>query len=184
MENCGKRSGPECRQKQEGSCTWLFVGSCVLVLWAGTSLAKNLSRSASFTCAHRYVGLSGKPALSRQYLGMEPCGTGSVLGAVVQDQLLVQMETGGILFQAALRFLCPEGSGCVPLNISGGLTCAHRLICTPGRPALSRRYLGMECIGTGSALLRCFLRVNFMPPVIFSIWLGTWVLKAYCLPVL
>jgi hypothetical protein len=44
--------------------------------------------------------------------------------------------------------------------------------------------LGMECIGTGSALLRCFLRVNFMPPVIFSIWLGTWVLKAYCLPVL
>ena len=38
--------------------------------------------------------------------------------AVAQDQLWVQMETGRVLSQAAPQFLCPEGSGQVPLSIS------------------------------------------------------------------
>jgi hypothetical protein len=39
------------------------------------------------------------------------------------------------------------------LSRSSGLTCVHRLVSTPGRPALSWRwYLGMEHCGTGLAL--------------------------------
>ena len=37
------------------------------------------------------------------------------------------------------------------LSRSGGLTCAHRCVSTPGRPALSQRNLGLESCGTGSA---------------------------------
>ena len=64
---------------------------------------------------------------------------------VAQDQLPVQMETGRILSQAVPQVLCYEGSGLVPLSISGGLTCVHRCFHTPDRPVLSRRYLAMEC---------------------------------------
>ena len=72
---------------------------------------------------------------------------------VAQGQFWAQMETGSILSQAAPHFLFPEGSRWVPLSRSGGLTCAHRLVSTPGRPALSWRwYLGMEHCGTGLAL--------------------------------
>ena len=53
--------------------------------------------------------------------------------------------------QAASWFMCLEGSRWVPLSSSGGLTCAYRLICTPGRLALSMLFLGMENCGTGSA---------------------------------
>jgi hypothetical protein len=38
------------------------------------------------------------------------------------------------------------------LSRSGGLTCAHRCVGTPGRPILSWRYLCMQLCGTGSAL--------------------------------
>ena len=65
---------------------------------------------------------------------------------VVQDQLPVQMETGRILFQAVLRILCHEGSGLVPLSVSGGLTCVHRCFHTPDRPVLSRRYLAIASL--------------------------------------
>ena len=57
---------------------------------------------------------------------------------VAQSQLWVQTETGRILSQSAPHFLCPEGSGQVPLRVSDGLTCAHRLVSTPGRPTLSQ----------------------------------------------
>ena len=63
---------------------------------------------------------------------------------VAQDQLPVQMETGRILSQAVPRIPCHEGSGLVPLSISGGLTCAHGCFHTPDRPVLSHRYLAME----------------------------------------
>ena len=41
---------------------------------------------------------------------------------MAQDQLQVQTETGRILPQADPQFLCPEGSGQVPLSSSGGPT--------------------------------------------------------------
>jgi hypothetical protein len=71
---------------------------------------------------------------------------------MAQDQLWIQMESGWILSQATSQFLCPEVYGPVPLSRSGGPNCAHRLVCTPERPSLSWRYLGMPCCGTGSAL--------------------------------
>ena len=43
------------------------------------------------------------------------------------------------------------------LSRSGGLTCAHRCVSTPGRPALSWQYLGMEICGTGWALEPSFV---------------------------
>jgi hypothetical protein len=68
---------------------------------------------------------------------MELCGTESALGTVVKDQLLMQRENRRLLSQAAPWFLCPEGSGWVPLSSSGGLTCSHRLVDSLGRLALS-----------------------------------------------
>jgi hypothetical protein len=56
-----------------------------------------------------------------------------------------------LLLPLIIWFLCPEGSRCVPLSRSGGLTCAHRLVHTCGRPVLSQRCLGIEHCGTGSA---------------------------------
>jgi hypothetical protein len=75
-----------------------------------------------------------------------------VCSPVAQDQIRGQMETGRFLSQVAPKFLCPEGSGSVPLSSSGSFTCANRLICTPGRLALSLCCLGMEPCGTASAL--------------------------------
>jgi hypothetical protein len=59
------------------------------------------------------------------------------------------METRKILYPGCS--LVPEGSEQVPLSRSGGLTCAHRPVPTPVRPALFWQYLGMEHYGTGSA---------------------------------
>jgi hypothetical protein len=67
-----------------------------------------------------------------------------IWSTVVQDQLLAHTETRRILSQAAPRFLCPEVPRYVPWSRSGGLTCVHRCARTPGRPALSWWYLGME----------------------------------------
>ena len=53
-----------------------------------------LSRSGGLTCPHKLVSTSRRPVLSRQYLGMECCGTGSAPGTVAQDQLRKQKETG------------------------------------------------------------------------------------------
>ena len=75
-----------------------------------------------------------------------------VWSAESQDQLLAHTETGSILSPAVPWFMCPEGSWWVYLNRSGGLMCAHRLVSTPGRFALSLLwYLGIECCGTGTA---------------------------------
>jgi hypothetical protein len=82
---------------------------------------------------------------------MENCGTESSLGTVSKMQLGMQTENGRVLSPIVPWFLCPDGSGKVPRSISGVLTCAHRLVSTPGRHALSRRYLGMKFCGTGSA---------------------------------
>jgi hypothetical protein len=79
METCGKGSA----QDTDGNQKDLVLG-CSLVpvsrgLWEGPSWARNLSRSAGFTCALRCVNTPGRPALSRWDLGMEHCGRGSAL---------------------------------------------------------------------------------------------------------
>ena len=75
---------------------------------------------------------------------------GLIWRAVAQGQFQDQTETGKILSQAAPLFLCPEGSRWVPLSRGSGPTCAHRHVCSPGRPSPSQWFLGMECCGTGS----------------------------------
>ena len=76
MESCH----PGYRGKPEVSCSWLFLGSCVLMDLAHPSWVRNVSRSGGLTCAHSCVGTPGRPALSWWYLGMECCGTGSAPG--------------------------------------------------------------------------------------------------------
>jgi hypothetical protein len=68
MESCGAVSALGCRQKLEGSCPQLFLGSCVLWLWTGHYWARNLSRSCGLTCVHRCVSTPGR---------LESCSTGS-----------------------------------------------------------------------------------------------------------
>jgi hypothetical protein len=90
-------------------------------------------------------------------LAVSNCGLSHLQAcvSVLKDQFFPSVpgaETGRILSQAAPWFLCPEGSRQIPLSSSGGLTCVHRPVSTPGRPALSRHYLGMEHWATGSAL--------------------------------
>ena len=63
------------------------------------------------------------PVLSGVYF----LGSICVCSSMAQGQLWAQMETGGLLSWAAPGFLCPEGSGWVPLSSSGGPTCTHRL---------------------------------------------------------
>ena len=95
-----------------------------------------------------------------------------VCSAVAQDQLLVQIETRRLLSQASHRFLCPEGSRRVPLSSSDGFTCAHRLVCTPRRLALSQCYLGMEPCGRGSTLGPNFFFITHFSVVLKFCWFG------------
>ena len=64
----------------------------------------------------------------------------------------MQAENKRIISQAAAQFFPTECSVEVPLSRSGILTSTHRLVSTPGIPALSLQYLGMETCGTESAL--------------------------------
>ena len=82
----------------------------------------------------RYVSTPGRPAVSQLCLGMDHSGTGLALGA---DRNLKDPLPG------CSSFPVPEGSRKVPLCSSGCFTCAHRLVCMPWRPALSKCFLGM-----------------------------------------
>ena len=90
-------------------------------------MARNLSRSVGLTCAHRYVGTSGRVAPSQHYL----C-------TVAEDLLQVETETRRLLSQAAPPFLCPEGSERVPLSSSGGPPCTRRPVCIPDENEVSQ----------------------------------------------
>jgi hypothetical protein len=90
----------------------------------------------------RCVDTPGKPALSWWFC---------VRSSVAQDQLWVMIETGRLLSQVAPWFLCPEGSGRVPLNSSGGPICTHRPVHTPGGLTPSWCYFSIETCGRGSA---------------------------------
>ena len=137
------QSAPGYRQKLEGYCLWLILGSCVLMALGRSLLGQEFEPNGGLTCAHRSVGTSGRHTLYQRYLGRESCGTGSVHGT--------DGNWKGPLPGFSWMF-CPEGSGQVPLSRSGGLTCTNRLISTPGRPTLGQMYLGMEHCGMGSAL--------------------------------
>ena len=63
MENSCTGSAQGYRQKSEGSCPWLFLVAVSCWFWAGRYLARNLSRSAGLTCAHRYVCTPERPAV-------------------------------------------------------------------------------------------------------------------------
>ena len=75
------------------------------------------------------------------------------------------------------------------LSRSGGLTCAHRCVSTPGKPALSWWYLGMEHCGTGSApaadMLYHYKRraTSWGGASFLDEWVG-WLLSIYAPPLL
>jgi hypothetical protein len=56
----------------------------------------------------------------------------------------VQKETRRILFPTDPWFLCPEGSGWVPLSSSGGPTCTDRPVCIPGSLTFSQHSLNFQ----------------------------------------
>jgi hypothetical protein len=76
-------AAPECRQKPEGSCLWLFLGSCVLMALGGSSWARILSRNGGLTCAHRCIAYQGDP--------LSPIRIW-VWSTVAQDQLQEQTQ--------------------------------------------------------------------------------------------
>ena len=128
-----------CRQKPEGSCPQLILGSYVLMALGGSLLGQGFEEKWwSYLCLQvcRY---------SWETSSIYVCSS------VAQDQLWAQTVTERLLSQTAPRFLCPEGSRRVPLSSSDGSTCTHRLVCTPGRLDLSWCHLGMEPCGRGSA---------------------------------
>jgi hypothetical protein len=86
------------------------------------------------------VSTPGRPVLSGRNLGMECC--------VVQDQLCVanRSQKDPVPSWSLVPMSCWLWVGpflARNLKRCGGLTCAHRLVCTPGRPALSWWYLCM-----------------------------------------
>ena len=44
MDSCGKRSPWGCRWKPEGSCLWLFLGFCVLMVQGGSLLSQEFEQ--------------------------------------------------------------------------------------------------------------------------------------------
>lgn len=80
-------------------------------------------------------------------------GSIQVCRAVALGQFRAQMETRRILPGCSSVHVSWGFWAGLPLSRSGGLTGAHRLAHTSGRPALSQRYLGMECCATVSAPL-------------------------------
>jgi hypothetical protein len=134
MESCGTASAPGYRQKLEGFCPQLFLGSCVLrssgrslraevvVLPVLTNLTALLETS-SLLVAFGYGELWQRISLG-QY------GTESAPGAdgnwkdLVLDCTLVPVS----------NWLWVGPSWARNLSRSGGLTCAHRSVGTLGNP--------------------------------------------------
>jgi hypothetical protein len=78
---------------------------------------------------------------------MESCGTRSSLGHRWKPEgSCPQLFLGSCVLMALAG-----PSWARNLSRSVGLSCAHRLVSAPGRPALSQWYLDMELCGTGSA---------------------------------
>ena len=59
MESCGTGSALGCRQKPEGSCPWLFLGSCVLMALGRSLLGQEFEQKwwsylCSQVCQHSW----------------------------------------------------------------------------------------------------------------------------------
>ena len=121
------------RQKPEGSCPWLILGSCVLMALGGSLLGQEFEEKwwsylCSQVCWHSWE-------------------TSSLLAVFVYVVLWHRISSGHRWKPkdfCARQPLCPEGSGRVALSSSGGPSCAHRPLHTPGRLAFSWCCLGMK----------------------------------------
>jgi hypothetical protein len=102
-----------------------------------------------------------------------------ICSPVAEDLLQAQTESRRHQSQSAPRFLCPEGSGWAPLSISGGPTCAHRPVRTPGRFAPSWHYLGIRKFSSVDLLkILCFFDLGFLS-ILFSRY--SWIWSSYCI---
>ena len=136
MESCGTQSTLECREKPEGSCFQLILGSCVLMALWGSLWARNLKRSGGLTCAQEVCRhIWEKSSLLEVH----------VYVALWHRWRLEDSCPRQHLSSCVLRVL-----GWVPLSSSGGPACTHRPVCTPGSLTPSQRHLGMEYCGRGS----------------------------------
>jgi hypothetical protein len=92
--------------------------------------------SCKSVCQH-----SWETSYLQEEFGYGSCGTGSALGYQKYS------FPGCSLFPVSWwLWMGPSWPG--NLNRGGGFTCVHRSVSTPGRPALSWRYLHMECCCT------------------------------------
>jgi hypothetical protein len=94
-----------------------------------------------------YASTPGRPVLSRKYLGMDRCGSGSAQGADVNWKDPVPSCS----LVPVTWWLWVDPSWARNLSRSGVLICALRCISTPGRPALSQWDLCTESCESGSA---------------------------------
>jgi hypothetical protein len=135
-----------------------IIWSCCLGLW--------LVLPASLC-----VSTPGKTVLSRRNLGMERCGTGSAPGCRQKPEGSCPQ-----LFLGAYVLMTLVGpSWARNLNRSGGLTCAHRCVSTPGRPALS------SGIWVWSAVAQDQLRAQ---PLLLRTVLKLHIISSFCLRLL
>jgi hypothetical protein len=125
----------------QGSCPCLLPSGYLWCSWSCCLWVELAPPAVLWASDLWFIRFPGRPILFWLYLGIESYDTGSAL---------VLTETKRILSQAVPLFLCPEGSRQVPQSSNGGLTYALRCVSTPGRPALSQQYLGMESCGTES----------------------------------
>lgn len=80
MRNCGTRVAPGCRQKPEGSCSQLFLGSCVLVALDRSLLGQEFKQKWWSHLSSQELCTPWRPALYQWDLVTKCCGTGSAPG--------------------------------------------------------------------------------------------------------
>jgi hypothetical protein len=133
MESYGTGSAPGCRQKLEGSCPQLFLGSYVVMALGRCFLDQELEQKWLVVLPM----LTGVSALLGDQLS--PGGI-LVWRAVAQGQLQGADKNKRTLSWTAPWFLCPKGSGwSLKAEVMVLQACLYS-----ERPALSQRYSGME----------------------------------------
>ena len=115
--------------KPEASCPWLLFGFCVLMALGRPLFGKEFEQKwwcylCSQLCWHSWE-ISSFQVIFKY----------GVLWYRISSGCRWKLE------RSCLYLLLPscvlDGSGRVPLSRSGGLICAHRLVCIPGRTTLS-----------------------------------------------
>jgi hypothetical protein len=141
MESCTIGLVPGYTQKPERSCPQLFLGSCVLMGVWGSLLGQEFDQQCwsylySQVCPHFWETSS--------LLAVFGYGT---MWHRISSRYRQKPEVSCprlLLGSCALRV-----PGRLPRNRNSGLTCDHRHVHTPGKPALFLLYLGKELCGTG-----------------------------------